>query len=100
MPLVTRAMSNIAISIRSSTDLSAACGIGRTHRFIATCARDYFRRIEAATSKRRAISGAMITGRPGRRCFMRGVRGLGMADYAYRAAPGADPIGYNPPLYG
>jgi hypothetical protein len=49
---MTRDMSNIAISIRSSTDWSRACAIGLTPRFIAMYARDYFRPIGAAKSKR------------------------------------------------
>jgi putative transposase len=55
-------------------------GLGRRHR-----------------NDRRFWGAPVIAGRPSRRCFTRGVRGLRMADYAYRAALGADQIGYNPP---
>lgn len=41
----TRDTSHIAISIRSSTDLSAPCGIGRIPRSIATCAGIVSRRL-------------------------------------------------------
>ena len=46
---------------------------------------------------RRFWGAPVIAGRPSRRCFTRGIRGLAMVDYASRAALGADPIGYNPP---
>src|SRR5260370_396210 len=56
MRLIMRAMSNIVISIHSSTDSSRACATGRIPRFIATSARDCFRKIGPATAKRAAIS--------------------------------------------
>src|ERR1035437_980183 len=89
MRLISRAMSNIATSIRSNTDWSPGSAIGRIRHFIATCARDCFRRTGAAISKHRAIS-ASADDRAAVLADHCGTRGLwlGTADYAF---------GFNPP---
>jgi hypothetical protein len=53
-----RATSNIAISTRSSTLSSRASVTGRIPRFTAMSARDYFRRIGAATLQRATTTSA------------------------------------------
>jgi hypothetical protein len=75
------AMSNIAASIRSSTDWSRVCAIGRIRRFIATCARVCFRQIGAAMSKSPVSSGS--ADREAARATWYSCARPGTADYAF-----------------
>src|SRR5258708_7519597 len=56
MILITPAMSNIVISIRSGMSWSPGSAIGRIRHSIATCARDCSRKIGAAIPRQRVIS--------------------------------------------
>jgi len=80
-------MSNIATSIRSSTNWLPESAIGRIRHFIATYARLYFRKTGAVISRHRAISASDDDRAAVQARLLRPRLVAGTADYAFGSNP-------------